>query len=148
MNDLEEIRAWMHAHRDFRECIVDAIDVSDFGTTVTLTIDYIWNPDGTVRPDSDDRIMVELRLHGVLALTMHNRLNAAMLADLSALNWGFAEASRLEVTRADGADGGDASSGVFHRLGVYRESGPWIEAIFRDMHAGESHAPSPSDAQW
>ncbi len=53
MHDLSEIQALVHAYRDFAECVVESIEWSDRGTSVSITFDYIWKPDGSVRADDE-----------------------------------------------------------------------------------------------
>lgn len=137
MRELHEMRAIIHAYQDFSECIVDSIQVLDFGTTVVLSVDYIWLPDGSVRPDDGPKLTVELRARVVQEVSIQNRLNAVMMADPSALNWGFAEISRIEVN-AEQSGSNDQQALAHHRMTVWREEGPWIQIVFGELEVSEA----------
>jgi hypothetical protein len=127
MRPLHEIQALLHAYRDFSECIIDSIEWFDFGTTVRLSVDYVWMSDGSVRPDSDPKVIVTLTAIGVEELHVRNRLSTAQRDDVSRLNWGFAEVSMVSI-RDDSSSIGTAAI-----LEVLRESGVWISLRCADL---------------
>ena len=132
MNALHAVQALVHAYRDFSECIVDAIEWADFGTTIRLAIDYVWMPDGSVRPDADPKVIVTLAATGVDEVHLLNRLSPTQQKDMSRLNWGFAEISRVSI-RNDPSLG---SSSLI--VEVWRESGVWISVRCSDLIITES----------
>lgn len=135
MHRIHEVQALLHAYRDFSECIVDAIEWADFGTTIRLTIDYIWMPDGSVRPDNDLKFIITLAAHGVEEARFFNRLSIAQRNDLSRVDWGFAEISRVSI-RDD-----ESSPGATALLEVWRENGVWISLRCGDLAITESSGP-------
>ena len=132
MHRIHEVQALLHAYRDFSECIVDAIEWADFGTTIRLTIDYIWMPDGSVRSDNDLKFFVTLAAHAVEEARFFNRLSTAQRSDLSRLDWGFAEISRVSI-RDD-----ESSIGATALLEVWRENGVWISLRCGDLAITEA----------
>lgn len=143
MRPLHELRALLHAYQDFTECIVDEILVRDYGTTVVLSIDYIWRTNGTARPDDEPKLIVELYMKLVSDLIIHNELRAETLRDPSTLNWGAAEISRVLIELVKPFDASFHTAQESYRLTVRREEGPWIEVTFQDLIIGESSAPPP-----
>lgn len=143
MRPLHELRALIHAYQDFSECIVDAIEISDFGTTVVLKLDYIWEPDGAVRPDVEPKLVVELRFRLVDELRINNSLKPSTLDDPSTLSWGHAEIARIEILRPNGGAEKSERAVALHRMIAWREEGPWIEMTFVELDVAEHLAPPP-----
>lgn len=138
ISQLHEIRALLHAHREFSECILCSMRFADFGTTLELGIDYIWQPDGSVRPDDAPRLLVVLRFLLVEEARIANTLRPIHLQEPTMLNWGFAEIARVEA----GEDRASVISGErpLHRVTVWREEGPWIVVLFSALEWHEDLA--------
>jgi len=137
LQQLDEIRAVLHAHRDFTECILESATFTDFQTTLALTFDYIWLPDGTVRPDEEAKLLITLKLLVVQEVDWRNVLRPQATRDTKALNWGFAEVARIEVNDDGRAAVYSGHSVRFHHMTVWREEGPWIDVIFSRMQIAE-----------
>ena len=132
MRPIQEVQALLHAYRDFSECIVHAIEWIDFGTPIRVAIDYVWMPDGAVRPDTDPKSIVTIDATGVEEVQISNRLSTAQRRDISRLNWGFAEISRVSI-RND-----PSSVGAALIIELWRENGVWIFLRCADLTITES----------
>ncbi len=137
LRQLHEIRAALHAYRDFMECILQSVTFTDFQTVLTLTFDYIWLSDGTVRPDEDAKLLVTLRLLAVQEVDVRNSIPQMVTGDSTVVNWGFAEIARIEVDDDSRAAVYAGHSVEFHHLRIWREEGPWIDAIFSALEVAE-----------
>lgn len=137
LRQLHEVRAILHAHRDFMECILHSASFTDFQTTLALTFDYIWLPNGTVRPDGDARLFVTLKLLCVQEVDLRNSLRPVVTTDTTTLDWGFAEIARIEVKDDSRAAAYSGHSVGFHHLTVWREEGAWIDAVFSGLEVAE-----------
>ena len=137
LRQLHEIRAVLHAHRDFMECILHSVSFTDFQTTLALTFDYIWLPDGTVRPDEDAKLLVTLKMLTVQEVDWRNAQRPLATGDAMALNWGFAEIARIEVKDDSRAAAYSGHSVGFHHMTVWREEGPWIDVVFSGLQVAE-----------
>lgn len=144
---LSEIQPVLHAYRDFLECIVERIEWADFGTTVTIAFDYIWNADGSVRPDNEQRLLVSLTLHRVEEFEVSNKIPPAVLEEPSELGWSFSEVARAQIARDDRSCAYDRGGIQFCTLTILRESGPWIRIVFAEMEVSESDA-GPLESPW
>lgn len=143
MKEIGDIRAIIHAYKDFSECLLEALEWSNFGTTIQLQFDYIWRSDGSVRSDSSDRVIVSLSMTDVRVLEVHN----PQPLSLSSLNWSAAEVSWVMVSSE--AENVESSHSVpLHRLSVRREDGPWIDIVFAELEVGESSAPPLLGGEW
>src|SRR4028118_1111338 len=74
MRDTFEMASILRAYRDFSECVIDAITWADHGTTVAVTFDYPWKPDGGIRGDGEERLYVTLTFKHVQEFDMRNAL--------------------------------------------------------------------------
>jgi hypothetical protein len=144
MRDLNDIKVQLHAYRDFTECIIDSMGWSDYGTTLTINIDYVWLPNGSVRPDDEPRLIVQLSLGLVEEVVVRNALRPAVIADPKVLNWSFAEVARVEVQDDERTQVYAKKGTPSHRLLVYREDGVWIDVVFSELVVTETSGPPPN----
>lgn len=136
MKDISEIRAYVHAYRDFRECIVRDVRWLAFGTRIEVDVDYVWGDDGKVRGSWEKRRIITLAFCQVQDLHIMNSLTPAMIRSPSRLNWGFAEIARLTVEDQT-AKATEPLSMALHRACFWWEKGPWIELSFYEVFATE-----------
>ena len=141
-SDLHEIQALLHAFGDFAECIVSSVTWGRYGTEFTIRIDYIWEPDGTVRADDKPSQVVELTCSGVQEFAVHNRISPWILANRSELNWGFGVLSRIVAEPVEVMVGTDKMDS--HKLSLRREDGTWIEIVFAELAMSERSGAPPA----
>lgn len=123
-----DLRATLHAYRDFQECIVADFRWLHHGTVVEVDMDYIWGTDGSVREDDAPRLFVTIRTESVLDLRVQNRLNTAQVENPSRINWGSNEVSSVVAEAAPGAEFGHPEIPLY-KLTWWWETGPWIEIV-------------------
>lgn len=142
MRNLVEIQSLLHAYRDFSECVVEAIAWSDFGATVTITIDYIWTSSGVVRTDYDQRVFVDLRFGLVQEFGIRNELPLTVVRDPSLLGWSHNEVSLVLVARDERSTPYKEYPLVFHHAVLRREGSPWIDVVFAELEITERIVPA------
>jgi hypothetical protein len=79
------------------ECIIEDIVWRDFGLTIDVVIDYIYDDKGKVRTDSGPRRLLTLQFHLVQEIHFIAALNTVMLTEPDRVNWGINEISRVEL---------------------------------------------------
>jgi len=134
------MQALVHAYRDFAECIVESIEWFDHGTSVGITFDYIWKPDGRVRADDEERLLVHLRFKLVQEFEMKNDLKPVVLTDESAIGWGLCEVSRVVVQDDERSRRYKGFALPSHHASLRRESGAWIDIVFGKLEVTEASA--------
>jgi hypothetical protein len=97
MRSRNEIEAVLQAYHHFADCSVEDITWRDFGTTLVVTLDYIWSSAGQLREDLDTKRLVDLNFYLVQELHVRNALNAAMCREPSRLNWGVSEVAIVRL---------------------------------------------------
>jgi hypothetical protein len=122
--------------------VVDGISWSDYGTTVTITIDYTWNPSGEVRTDHEQRLLVELSFKLVQEFTLRNDLPHSVLADPSLLSWSHSELSLVVVRDDERSATYDHDQMRFHHAVLRREGSTWMEVVFAQLEISERVAPA------
>ena len=140
MTDILEIQATLHAYRDFSECIVTGIVLENFGTTVKVLLDYIWNADGTVKGESDESIEVTLTFRLLQDLDIRNRLGPENLVDPSSINWSHSEVALVEVRADERSQVYDSADIPFFHCTLWWEQHPWIEIIAASLDFAESQS--------
>jgi hypothetical protein len=135
MNDLHMMQQEMARYRHFSECIVEDVKWSDYGTTITVTLDYIWHSDGTLRDDTDDRMFVSLCFRMVQELQLHNQLRREVLAEPEVIDWGHAEIACLSL---EANDQYTQLPMRFYDAKFEREKSTWIRVVFSEMGIGET----------
>jgi hypothetical protein len=144
MTKLHELQARIHAYADFAECIVEKVEWLNHGASISLALDYIWLADGSVRPDKDPKLLIAITVDGVQSAHFDNRLPPVLLDDLSRINWGFAEISRIEAVRSENSEG---DSREMIELRARRENGVWITIIGQSVSFSE-HEGAPAQPRW
>lgn len=140
MRELSEMQALLEAYRGFSECVVKSITWRDYGTTVEIALDYIWNPDGTVRSDDEDRLLVKLRFRLVQEFSMKNALRPAVIENPSLINWSFNEIALMVVQADERSSLYAAGPATFYHAALLWETGSWIDVVFSELDVAEEDA--------
>lgn len=96
-SDKNEIREIINGHKGFSECIIEKFLWKHFGTTIELTIRYIYDQDGYIAKSMDDWRVLVLNFHLVQDLRISNALTEPMCNALERLNWGFNEIALMKL---------------------------------------------------
>jgi hypothetical protein len=97
-----DIRLFLKAHGSFSECIIEQIKLSDYGTTLEVTLTCNWAEGSQTRKAKNSgptNMSLSFRL--VQELRVSNGLNVAMLNNPESLNWGLNEVSAVQVVDED-----------------------------------------------
>lgn len=84
-------------HVYFQECILENISFHDYGTTIVLTFNYIWSNDFKVRPNLDEKQIMNLRFSSVNRFVIDNELSDSVINQPEMINWGFNEISKINL---------------------------------------------------
>lgn len=95
--DLHQVRASLHAYRDFEDCIVRDICWLAPGFKMAVDVEYIWNPNDSIRSDDDGARIVTLDFEAVQEFRIRNAFNEAQLSTPRQIDWGHCEISVVEV---------------------------------------------------
>lgn len=94
---LREINAALASYQDFRECIIEKFETDHFGATVKFALDHIWQSEGVLRPDLNEKKIVRLEFGLVQELHLDGDLNYSMVQEPHKINWGLSEIALITV---------------------------------------------------
>jgi hypothetical protein len=98
INGDDDIRLFIQAHGSFSEWIINQIKLSDYGTTLEVTLTGNWTHDPTITEVKSPRpTHISLIFRLVQEFRVNNALNVAMLNNPESLNWGLNEISALRI---------------------------------------------------
>ncbi len=137
MSGLPVLRAELHAYRDFEECVVVGVQWLNWGASLSIDIDFVWQEDGTIRTQYADRRIVSIRFCGVSELHVINELSDSVMQKEASLGWGFGEIACLRVEDA-GALVRSRLTGPSYKASFRREGYSWIEITFKAWEFSES----------
>ncbi len=92
-----EIIAALKKFNNFRECIIENLILEKYCTTVSATINYIWNENFSLRPNISSKKIIRLNFHIVQEFRIRNDLTPIMMENIHELNWGFNEVSQISL---------------------------------------------------
>jgi hypothetical protein len=136
MSELGMLHAQLHAYRDFDECVVLDLKWFDWLTSLQVDLDFIWQDNGRVRTQLDDRRIVSIRFFGVSELRVIADLADEMVGDDSLLGWGFGEIACLRVEQ--GKPPRSRLTSPSYKASFRREGYTWIEITFLRWEFSES----------
>lgn len=148
MHDLLEMQSIIHAYRDFEECVLESISWSNYLTSVGVVFDYIWKPDGSVRPDHEDRVLVEITFRLVQEFEMQNALKPSVVDGPDRMNWGRNEIARLAIVDDDRTQKYSGYSVPFHHAILRWEGKTWIDIVFAQMEISEDRGTPRVAHEW
>ncbi len=136
VNELAALRAQVHAYRDFEECVVVGVEWLDWGTSLNVDIDFVWQDDGSVRSTGVSRRIVSIRFLGVSDLHLVNDLVDGMVGGSASVNWGHGEIACLRIEHA--APTRTRLTVPSYRALFRREGYSWFEVVFVQWRIAES----------
>ncbi len=137
MSELAVLRAQLHAHRDFDECVVVDVRWLDWGTALKVDLDFVWHDDGSIRSERDNRRIVSIHFAGVSALNLLNDLTDAMATPGAPKGWSFGEIACLRVEHSTRQASARLTLPSF-RASFLREGYTWMEIVFTNWEFSES----------
>lgn len=136
MQDLLTIQSMLHAYGDFCECVVETVIWSDYGATVSVTLDYVWEGD-LVRSGGPKRL-VTLEFSLVQEVTMVNAFPPPAIADPSLINWSHNEVSIVKVGSDERSKRYNTGGVEFFHAKFLREENCWIDIVFGSLTISEA----------
>jgi hypothetical protein len=96
-SEKNEIKKVINDHNGFSESIIVDFKWKEFGTTIELTIRYVYDDSGRVPKSMDDWRVLGLQFNLVQELRVSNALTNAMCKKPEELNWGFNEIALMKL---------------------------------------------------
>lgn len=101
--DRRNMNELLKRYQNFKECIVIDFQVTNFGLTTYARVNYIWDQDGHLRKDLDQREeIVVLKFYLVQELVFFADLGPQMILSPEQINWGINEIAM--ITLVDDSD--------------------------------------------
>jgi hypothetical protein len=132
-SDGGDIARILDGYHGLSECVIESVLLKDYGTTVEIGFDYIWDDEGNVRKDLDRVKELTLRFRIVQVFHMENALNASMSRHPENINWGLNEVALVRVVSDDSLPAYAALSVPFNRVDLLWEDERRITLIFSEL---------------
>lgn len=98
-NDARVIHDYLFQRNNYGECIIYSLEVMDFGTTIRIQLNYIWDSKGKVRTNLDEPLLVTMFFRLTQLLLIDNAMNQTQVLHTDELNWGFNEIALMNVVQ-------------------------------------------------
>jgi hypothetical protein len=92
-----EMEVRLRELRNFEECVLEELRWCHFGTVIELVFDYIWQDDGSVRPEYVGPKFRTIVLQNVQEIHIDNALTEYMMFHPNELNWGASEVAAVRL---------------------------------------------------
>jgi len=115
----------LNEYNNFQECILEDIVISDFGTSVSISFNYIWLNEKQIRANLNEKHLVTIKLFLVNKFLIENQLPQVLIDSPSNMDWGINEISRINVL--------ESSNNIFYTLEIVWESKRKIILEFQTM---------------
>jgi hypothetical protein len=132
-NKSEEIARALAGYNNLQECVIETMALEDYGTTVEIVFDYIWNERGELREDLDQVRRLIVRFRRVQRFHLENALNPHMSEFPEELNWGLNEIAAMRLVEGDDLATYREFPVPFHRLEIVWEGRRHIDLIFSEL---------------
>jgi hypothetical protein len=132
-NEKEQIEKLLDSYHSLSECVIETISLSDYGTTVEVVFNYIWDEEGNVRGDLERPKELVLRFRIVQEFHLANALNAYMCEFPREINWGLNEISRAALLSDDSLNRYGSLPIPFQHMVFYWEGERRLDIIFSEL---------------
>lgn len=140
MNNFTNIQEILNKYNNFQECILENINFCDFGTTVSLTFNYIWDENKLIRKDLDKSKLIILTFNQIQEFHLENGLTEFIINSPSKINWGINEISLIRLNeRSQLLDKYNFSNVKFHHISILWESKRQLNIIFHSIGHNSSN---------
>jgi len=128
------IKNLLENFQNFDDCILLSIKWTDFGNTLELTFDYIWDENGKLRHNLNEEEPIVLRFKLVQEFNFKSGLNKSMVLEPEQINWGINEISCIRLLESsDMLKQYESLPKGFHHVGIFWEFDRQIDIIFSEM---------------
>jgi hypothetical protein len=133
-NDSRNISELLEKYHNFDECVLVDIDWRDYGLTVDLAFNYIWQENGTIRANLDAEEIVILRFKLVQELHVIGALNEAKITQPEAVDWGINTVALVKMEEKEEFLNKYRNFSIpFHHVAVRWEYERRIDIVFSDL---------------
>lgn len=135
LTDAGAIRNALARHRNFEECLLTDVRWVDFGMTIDLCVNYIWDGSGVRARISEDPHPIVLRARKVQELNVRNSITSAIAREPDRVNWGISEFAQIVLLGDSPAARrySDVGDGVYHHLVVEWEGARRIDVVMASL---------------
>ena len=135
MRSMENILKQFH---NFEECILLEVSWHNYGTTINLVFNYIWDTDRKIRPDLEQVHRVTVSFGLVQEFHFTGALNASVCKEPERINWGLNEIAMVRLEeQEDYLHSYKALPVRFHHLAVLWDTGRRIDIVFSTIEIKE-----------
>jgi hypothetical protein len=128
------IRAILEEHHNLSECVVHVMRWLDFGTTVEIVVNYVWDAGGRIREDLERPDLHTFKFRLVQELHIHNTLNEDMCKNPELINWGINEIVLAKMENEnDSLQAYRFLPVPFHRIVFWFAGDRHIDIIFSEL---------------
>ena len=125
-----EVETWLAKHKGLSECIIEQLTLRHYGTTFEVVINYVWDANGSLRPDLDEPRQIIVRFLLVQELRINNALTREMLVAPENINWGLNEVAQVTLVKEPDQICSDPS---FMHLAFLWEGNRRIDVVFAEL---------------
>lgn len=114
------------------------MELSNYQSTRTINVNYIWDAEGNIRPNINIPHIVVLKFSIVQELHVFNALSSWNILNMSELNWGANEIARMAITDTSPLleQYRDLPVPFYHAV-LYWESSRRLEVVFATLEIFE-----------
>jgi len=129
-----EIKNLLKIYKNFEKCLLVSIKWLEFGKTIELIFDYIWDDEGNLRNNLDKEEFIVLRFKLVQEFHFKSGLNSSMVLEPEQINWGINEISCIRlVENSDILKQYDSLPKQSYHVEIMWEGDRHIDVIFSEM---------------
>lgn len=96
-DDKDRISRVLEEYNNLSECILLECNLKNYGMTVELVFNYIWEDNGTVRSNLKSQEILVLTFHIVQELHIRNVLSDIVCINQEEINWGINEIALVKI---------------------------------------------------
>lgn len=94
---MSEIANRLEEYNNLQECIIEDFSLYDFGTSISISFNYIWANKKEIRKNLDEKHIVTIKFLLINEFLIENNLPQALIDTPSLINWGLNEISRITI---------------------------------------------------
>ena len=129
--NLNKIEEELTNYNHFEECVIDEIRFSEFGTTINILIDNIWDENNKLRKNLSEKSNIQISFSIVQEFTLHNAMNTLMINEINRLDSGINVISMIKIEDAKNYTSIYSDIPVNFIMSILWEGGWRIDIVFR-----------------
>ena len=93
----DEIKEMLSKYRFFGECIIEEFRWTNFGTSLVVVFNYIFDAQGRIRKNLSTPLLVAMQFDCMQRLYINNGIRDSLCQEIERINWGWAEVAGVDV---------------------------------------------------